>query len=291
MVWTGLAGAQSEEREAEGGIGGTGIVGVLTDFGSLIVAGARVETYSGTQFINAFGPIGEDSLQLGDALNVEATTHGGQLRAERVLVTHPLVGQISAISGNGRTLRVNGVRVILEGSDTGLRIGERAVVSGVWRGDSVYASRVTQTRVAQDVIAGTLDRRALSSFIGPVRLRGSGLGRIASGGYATLVGRYDVSRDAFVADGSTSGRFLQQRAPLRRLIVEGYLEPTREAPGYRVAGLGHSFARNLQLAPLNDQRVLFSGDYTGLFAASAATVLPEGLQARRRLLRQISQRG
>jgi hypothetical protein len=76
--------------------------------------------------------------------------------------------------------------------------------------------------------------------------------------------------------------------PLRRLVVEGYLEPTREAPGLRVAGLGHSFARNLRLAEFSNNRVLFAGSYSGRFDAETAIVLPNSVEERRRALLRMS---
>lgn len=291
LALPGTAWAQTEEREAEGGIGGTGIVGVLTDFGSLIVGGARVETDARTRFSNAFGVLSEGDLQIGDALTLEAVTQGGQLLADRVHVTHPLAGTITEQSADGRALVVNGTRVVLERAFGSVRVGNRVVVSGIWRGAEVYATRVARIGPGPDLISGTLDRRGLAANIGPVRLRGRGLGQAESGSFVTALGQYGASEDAFSARQIDLGRFRQARAPLKQLVVEGYLEPSDSAPGFRVAGLGHSFARNLRLSPFDNKRVLFRGDYTGLFAASSAIVLPERLAERRGFLRRISQQG
>ena len=73
--------------------------------------------------------------------------------------------------------------------------------------------------------------------------------------------------------------------PLTFLSVEGFLDPVPTAPGYRLSGLGHSFAPGLQLDRYAGHRTLFQGDYTGRFDASRGLILPENLAARRAVLR------
>ena len=89
--------------------------------------------------------------------------------------------------------------------------------------------------------------------------------------------------DAFDASDIQVGRF-NTATGLRQLSVEGYLESIPEAPGYRIAGLGHSFDRSLSLSPLAQRRAIYFGRYTGLFQARAGYVVPESFARRRQLL-------
>ena len=68
------------------------------------------------------------------------------------------------------------------------------------------------------------------------------------------------------------------------ISVEGYLEPGALAPGFRLAGLGHSFERDLKLQSLAASRAVYLGPYDGLFAASTGYVVPEDFELRRALL-------
>jgi hypothetical protein len=283
-----VAWPQGQEREAEGGIGGTGIVGVLTDFGSLIVAGAMVETDESTRFTDGFGAIAEAQLNVGDSLTIEATGPREGLVARRVHVTHPLVGAVSAVSPDGRRLVVNGINVDAGSTRTTIALGQRVAVSGLWRANRVVASRIAPTSRSLDLVSGDVLRGFGATRIGGVDVRGQGVSGLTSGSFATAIGRYDPSRGRLQADRIERERFFGAAGPLGQLYIEGYLEPTSTAPGYRIAGLGHSFERNLSLEAYQDSRVLFTGPYTGKFAASRAYVLPEALAARRRVLRDLS---
>jgi len=280
--------AQTARPDAEGGIGGTGIVGLLTDFGSLIVAGNYVRTDAATRYSDGFGALRKGDLKVGDSLTVEAAGPANGLVARRVHVTHPLVGTITQVSGGGRQITVNGVDVRLDGRLSGFGIGDRVAVSGVWRGRVVQASRLAPARAARDLVAGDVTRSGGSARVGAVPVRGPGTGSPASGSFASVVGQFDPQTGVLRARRVETQRFTGAAGPLVRLSVEGYLDPTSNAPGYRLAGLGHSFERNLKLDSFAGSRVLLNGDYTGRFAARRAVVLPEGFGAQRRVLRRIS---
>ena len=284
----GPAGAQDRDRPAEGGIGGTGIVGVLTEFGSLVVGGLRVTTDAGTRVSDGFGPLPEAALRVGDALTVEASGAPGPLVARRVHVTHPLVGTVAAVEAAGRRLTVNGVRVDLAAPVRGVVAGDRVAVSGLWRGDRVVASALSPARAADDLVSGDATGRGADRRVGGVRVTGRGTGGLTPLGFATVIGRFDPGTGVLTARAARAGRFTGAAGPLRRLAVEGYLAPSREAPFFRVSGLGHSFRRGLDLAQFAGDRVLFRGAYTGRFAPRTALVLPEGTAARTALLGRLS---
>ena len=62
----------TEKPPVEGGLGGTGIVGTLMGFGSLIVNGFRVETDAATAYSSTLGPFEPEALAVGQSLTIEA---------------------------------------------------------------------------------------------------------------------------------------------------------------------------------------------------------------------------
>ncbi|MEM6594920.1 MAG: DUF5666 domain-containing protein [Pseudomonadota bacterium] len=282
----GLGQAQSTPREAEGGIGGTGIVGLVTEVGVLSVAGNRLTVDSETRFSDPFGAVSAADITLGDSITVEAAGAEGARVARRVHVTYPLVGVVRAVSG--RRFEVNGVPVTARTGIVSPPEGARVAVSGLWRGSSVVASRLTPAGSNDDLIAGDVTRRIGQSFVGPVRVLGQNIGRAADGSFASVRGRYDPDTKRFRVTQFENSRFVGAAGPLKRLAVEGYLEPSDKAPGYRISGLGHSFARNLDLSGFVGGKTLFTGAYTGLFDARRGIALPESFDAQRRLLRRIA---
>lgn len=279
--------AQDETRpRPEGGIGGTGIVGTLTEFGSLIVNGLRIETPA-PEFTDAFGPLSFDDLQTRQVLTVEASLDaGGVLTAARVHITHPVAGIVNVVAADGRSGTVGGVPVQLEPDAPGdLTPGRRVLVSGVWNGRTVLASRIDPT-AGPDLLAGAVETSSPGQAVvagQPVELRANA--RLAPGSYVTLVGRRE--RGVLRVDTLETGRFFGAAGPLETLSVEGYLQPRAGAPFFTLSGLGHSFDDQAVLAPFSDARTLFSGSYTGDFRVDTGRILPESFAARRDLNREI----
>lgn len=277
--------SQTSENPVEGGIGGTGIVGLLTDFGSLYVNGRYIQTDADTEYSDGFGRLRKSDLRVSQSLTIEANASANGLLARRVHVTYPVVGRIDAVLRQGRALLINGVEVRLPQTLRGFDVGDRVAVSGLWRGQSVEASLLEQARSNSDLVSGDVSRSGLAITVGATKVQRTGA--LQNGSFATIIGRFDPARLILRAQNIEEGRFTGAAGRLRQLSIEGYLEPTERAPGYRVSGLGHSFKRNLQLSNFTSSRMLFSGPYTGTFAANEALVLPDSLQARRRILRRI----
>lgn len=282
--------AQSSQKEVEGGIGGTGIVGILSEFGSIRINGMRVLTGADTEFTDGFGKIRERDLGVGDSLTVEASPSGNDMIARRVHVTYPLVGVISDVAADKTSITVNGVTVALPGGLGRFSTGDRVAISGLWREQQVVASRIVGAQSNNDLVSGDVIRRKGARGIGGVTVKGAGIARTKLASFATAIGRFDDDKGIFRAETVTEGRFTGAAGPLQQLSIEGYLEPINAAPGYKISGLGHSFDRKLSLGAFADTRVLFAGPYTGLFKAEAATVLPEDATARKRILQQIEKR-
>ncbi|MEM0950160.1 MAG: DUF5666 domain-containing protein [Pseudomonadota bacterium] len=266
----------------EGGIGGTGIVGLLTEFGSLRVNGLRVETTDRTVFQTPFEIVSEEAIRRGMALTIVARRTGNGMEARNVQISWPVIGTVTGASGR---FRVNGVPVRVEqGAPGRMTPGVRVAVSGAWTPDGLVASRIDQADQPDDVIAGVAERTGPTGLtVGGAPVRFSRGATPSAGSFVTVKGR--MGAEGFEARTLAEGRFGDGAETLRQLSIEGYLEPVDTAPGYRVAGLGHSFARNLRLAPLANRRAIYFGPYDGRFRARAGYVLPEGVAARTDLLR------
>ncbi|MEL7167004.1 MAG: hypothetical protein AAGL96_16160 [Pseudomonadota bacterium] len=267
------------EDPFEGGIGGTGIVGVMTGRGSLFINGLRVEIPDGANLTLNGIPVSEDDLLPGVAMTVVAEAREDRFVAARVDAEHPLIGMVADTGG---VIKINGAPIVMDpGARTAPVAGQRMAASGVWRADGAL-----QTSLIQPV-SGTTDRIAGTvTDAGQIGMGRIGLTEVAanglkSGEYAAILGRYE--NGIFVAQRVQNGRFRAGTA-LDQLSVEGYLEPVSDAPGFRIAGLGHSFARSLDLRPYAARRSVFFGRYAGLFVARRAVAVPERQGARRRLL-------
>ncbi|WP_421725787.1 DUF5666 domain-containing protein [Bauldia sp.] len=278
---------EADKQPAEGGIGGTGIVGTLMDFGSLIVNGMGIETDADTAYSSTLGAFDPENLAIGHSLTIEATGSSQGLLARRVHVTQPLVGRLEIWDDSG-LLRVAGVDVIADlGAIPDFGAGDRVAVSGVWRGNAVIAARIdAASDIETSAIAGAVTRRGDGWALGgrPLEL-GSGVEAPDPGSFVTVTGR--ALADRFVADRLVPGRFTGAAGPLQQLSIDGYLDPVATAPQYEIAGLGHSFDPEANLTPFRETRTLFTGPYTGLFAVQTGLILPESFAERRAFIREL----
>lgn len=273
--------ATATQEEPRGGIGGTGIVGVLTDFGSLIVNGRRILTDGATEVLTPLGQAAVADIAIGQALSIEAATVNGALIARRILIADPLIGRVEALRPGG--LSVLGVDVAFDQS-LRLTVGERVAVSGLWRGDQVVASRIAPALPGPDAILGAV---GATGRIGPVPLiPAPGVPAPEAGVFA--IARGTGRADGFAAEAIAAGRFTGAAGPLTDLSVEGYLDPADKAPFFTLSGLGHSFDAAAELSAFAETRAVYEGPYTGDFAVETGLILPEDAFDRRRLLADLS---
>ncbi|MEM7547766.1 MAG: DUF5666 domain-containing protein [Pseudomonadota bacterium] len=277
--------AGTEQEDPRGGIGGTGIVGTLTGFGSLLINGQRIEIAETAEILGPLGPLAQTDLAVGQVLSVEANRAEGVLQARRILIADPLIGPIDAVAEDRRSLTILGVRVLLDPSATlNATPGQRLVVSGLWRGTEIVATRLAPAEPGLDAIAGVMeggtgDQITVSGI--SVRLSRA-LTAPPIGNFVILRGR--AGAGPFNATAIAAGRFTGAAGALENLSVEGYLSPVPTAPGYEVDGLGHSFDTAARLDAFADGRTLFEGPYTGLFEVSTGLRLPEDAAERAEML-------
>lgn len=273
-----LSTAQLGDDPFEGGIGGTGIVGLMTGTGSVLINGLRVEIPDTTR-IFANGRTASDALLVpGAALSMVATARRGRFEAQQIDVDAPLIGTLTR---HGRDYAINGTRVSFEGAAP---LAQRVVAHGLWRADgSLRASFLEKAAPGIDSVAGVASGGPGTGWrIGQTPLV-LPRGRILiAGQFAIAFGRF--ANGTLTATSLELGRFRGGHS-LRQLSIEGYLEPISAAPGFRISGLGHSFDRRLALSPFAQARALYFGPYDGRFKARRAVVLPENQGSRRALLR------
>ena len=280
--------AEGTRAQPKGGIGGTGIVGTLTDFGSVIVNGLRIAVGPGLPVTTPFGDAAQDVLALGQNLTIEAETISGTLLARRIALVYPIVADLDAAdAGDAAAMTIGGIPVRLEpGAVNNSSPGQRVAVSGIWNGGEIVASRLDPVPGDTPVtVSGTLRGMGAGGrwTIGavPVILPGGVTGQ--SGSFATASGA--LADGILEIDDYRPGRFTGAAGALTQLSVEGYLAPSPTAPFQAVDGLGHSFAEDTELAPYTGKRTLFVGPYDGKFNVDQGQVLEEAFDARRRQLR------
>lgn len=266
---------QDETDPFEGGIGGTGIVGTLYGYGSLLINGLTVELAANTIVTTPFGPGSQMDLAPGQVLTVAARKGRDGIVATEVSIDYTLVGPLKV---SGASASVNNVPLMAwQGALGQGRANQRVAVSGTWTPAGVRASRIDLAPNSMDLIAGTFD----DNGIGGVAL-GARVSRPARGSYTVALGR--AANGGFDVEQFKSGRFAAVR-DLKLLSVDGYLEPIREAPGFRIAGLGHSFAADAKLAQVGQKRVIYFGPYNGRFDARLGFLVPDDFSQRDTFLR------
>lgn len=273
--------AQLGDDPFEGGIGGTGIVGLMTGSGSVLINGLRVEVTSATRVFSANRRVGDSALVAGRMMTILARARLGRFEAQRIDIDDPLTGVLLR-QGAGFAVNstpVHGLR------SAAAQVGTRVTVSGVWQADgSVRASLLTGAPADTDIVAGVLSGSRTDGWrIGQTPITPPRQHSLIAGQFVVAKGQF--THGTLQADSLRFGRFREGGSTLRQLAVEGYLETVDTAPGFRLAGLGHSFDQRLQLGGFAQTRAVYFGPYTGRFVARRAVLVPEAQGQRASLLR------
>lgn len=210
----------------EGGIGGTGIVGLMTGNGSVLVNGLRVEVTSSTGIFSANRRTSDSLLVPGRTLTLLARARLGRFEAKRIDIDDPLTG---VLLRQGTGFSVNSTPLIGAGDVSG-RIGERVTVSGIWQADgTVQTSLVHPASVQEDTVSGVLGGSATDGWrIGQTPITPSRKQGLIAGQFAVAKGVF--THGTLQATSLQFGRFREGGDTLRQLSVEGYLETVASAP-------------------------------------------------------------
>lgn len=174
-----------------GGIGGTGIIGTITAFGSVFVDGVEA-VYAAGQAVTIDGrPATTDDLRLGQIVRLEADGGGARVQARDIAIVHEVIGPVTAISGgaDGMTAAILGQTVRLLPGVTPPAVGDWVAVSGLRRPDEVLvASRLDPAPVGEALLRGSLASAPDGGVaIGGLRLLGAAP-TLAIGRRATVSG-------------------------------------------------------------------------------------------------------
>ncbi len=252
----GGTGRSPGDPDDEGGIGGTGvelagdtgIVGVVTGFGSICVGGTEVH-YDASTPVTMDGVSSEPSvLAVGSVVEVVAAGRGDELTALSIGVTNEVAGVVSAVDATRGELTVAGQRVAITSStwadfDDG---PGRLDAAGIEVGDTV---RVAGLRSPDGAISATQVQRidgAVETFVsGPVQLRrGRSFIGDAEVVFAGGAPKIDAGRRLRVRGAWSDGRLLVERAEtlpevpfsgrVAELAIEGFVSPQSGGSGMRV---------------------------------------------------------
>ena len=132
------------------GISGTGIVGTISAFGSIVVNGLHIE-YSKLQPLESFlGNKTAASLAIGNVVAIEADLVEGQLVARRIIEQIALSGTVESVDLTHSKIIVAGELVVVLPNNNGtslmiedINIGSQIAISGLRDSGALYASQVS----------------------------------------------------------------------------------------------------------------------------------------------------
>ncbi len=205
------------------GIGGTGVIGTIRGFGSIVVNDLRVSFPAGVRVAIDGAPAISHDLRLGQVVHVLARKRRGLLATRAIVVRSEVVGPIDV--AGPRSLVVLGQHVDLDDGLPALdhQRGDIVAVSGLRRPDGTLVASLVETRPpGPSRLRGPLATGSDGSFtIG--RLRIAGLAPSLAGRRVSLVGRR--VEDRFHA----TTVYIEPHVPFAaadRLLLEDYVART-----------------------------------------------------------------
>lgn len=249
----GGTGAPTPPLAQEGGIGGTGIVGVVTGFASICVNGVKVEYTPHTPLLRDGVAAPLSVLAVGQVVAMQASGEGDRLQARRIAVLDAVVGPLGlADAASGRFEVMGQAATALVPADlAGLRSGDWVRVSGHRLGDGeIRASRVQRADAGVARLVGLLSPDEGGGW----RVAGTrvDLGRVLwpqglqAGQEVSVAGDWTGARLQVTALQAQPTR--AALGPVRQLLLQGYVhdwrggavslggEPLRLASGLEVRG-------------------------------------------------------
>ena len=238
--FAGWAGAEAPKKEREGGVIGTGIVGTVTELGSIIVNDQRVTFAPDTMAASVLGGQRAADLVPGDTVVVVAERLAQDWKAASIEQHFALVGPVN-ISGGALSVLGTTVDMSLATEDSRSRAevltdGDWVAVSGLWKGQTVVASRLV---LAPDQSVAVLSGSYMPSAtpetfeIGTTRVSGLDLAHVELGQMVTVTGR--PQEGGIAAQTVRIGLF---SGPMDRIIAQGYMSQPTQDGLYTILGSG-----------------------------------------------------
>jgi hypothetical protein len=231
---------------ADRGIGGTGIVGVITGFASICVDGLEVGIDPATPIRVEDGATSAASLRAGQLVIVTAHSADGMLRARDIAIRYEVSGPVQRVEDAGARLIVAGQPVTMPlglRSGPGLRPAEWVSVSGFRTpaGD-IAATRIDRREPGAVSLHGQVTASGGTVRIGRTALRLAPGSTAVPGQFVRVSGR--LSGDVLDVD-ALSPDLLAADPPARfgpevsRLVIQSYASVTegriRVGPGFEAS--------------------------------------------------------
>jgi len=253
-----------------GGMGGTGIVGVITGFASVCVNGVEVHFDRDTPVLTDGERTTARELAIGQIVAVRAQGAGDEVAAQRIAVMHAAIGPVSSVDIQSGTLVALGqqVRAVYPRELNGLKPGAWVQISGLRNADGdLSATRIAAVSPRAQV---QLSGWAQSDGAGGLRLRGARvdlsnikeLGGAMAGDEVTVRGQWDGA--TLRAESLEVEPTRAQIGRVDRVVLEGLVYGT-QGQEYRVGGRTLSLGEKLQISGNPDraftvnQRVRITG--------------------------------
>ncbi len=256
----GIGGTGAPETGDNGGIGGiggtgqqasgTGIVGIITGFGSVCVDDLEVQFTAATPVSRNGLPTRPDRLALGQVVAIEASSGSHGLTATRIAIVNAVEGPVTRLESDLATIHVMGQAVRLT-ADTQLAgfdafddsiVGLPVRVSGYRNAEGqIVASRIEVARGLDEVsLIGPLGRNDRGvATVGGQQVRSTTT--LPADGTETLVrGTWDGSR--FVVRSLATDPSLPFAGRVDRVVVEGLVvrEPDTRKVGISGFDVGYT---------------------------------------------------
>jgi hypothetical protein len=241
---TGGTGQQARTDGDSSGAGGTGVVGIITGFGSICVNDLEIH-YDAKTPISVNGESSRlDQLAVGQMVAVHAEGKGANLQAKHIQVRHTLVGRVDAVNPDGQ-LKVWG-QWVSPPLKSRVQPGSRIKVSG-YRADAkhVVASRIDPALADEpDLLTGEVEWvQAGEARVGGVRIRlPAGSERLHPGQEIRASGRQEAGGMRVERIDSDGLRGFMEK--LDRLNVKDRIRPASQSGKLRVGGMEFSLDAN-----------------------------------------------
>jgi len=260
--------ASNSDPDDESGIGGTGIIGAITGFGSIFVNGVEVEIGRGTQLTVDGQRVDDIDFARGDVVEVLAVEQRGGTRAERVQVRHEVIGKVEQVDKANSSFTVLGQTVIADTQDVSLpQAGGVVRVSG-FRDNTgrVHATRVVPDHGDKLLLSGTVRTIGKGSFyIGRQKVAVGDSTSLQAGSRVRVRGQ--LQGNALDASSLTVLDAQPFGSRVQRLLVQGFI--SREAgQAYRIDGVSFMSPDTLQVRQRGPLRVEVKRSTSGTWTAT-----------------------
>ncbi|MFD2249118.1 hypothetical protein FHS82_002877 [Pseudochelatococcus lubricantis] len=239
------------------GLGGTGFIGTIQRFGSIIVNDSRIGFRPDVRVTLDGNPASVGDLRIGQVVQTVARTDGEGFTTTHIAVVSEVVGPIDRITQTGLTVLGQQVETAGLTRQNRWRAGQRVAVYGLRRIDeTIFASRIEYRAPGRsarpDTVSGVVVNDGKALWIGNLPLKG--VPPEAVGRRVTLTGSRE--KGWFVARSVRRDDFIHTPG-LRRLSIETFARSVGDAI-QTVAGLaldGHRLTRG---ADFDEARVVIS---------------------------------